>query len=286
MKKIIKEIGNDIIYLFRSIWWVINQLRFENFKNYVQKESQQKRFIVLANGPSLRNEIKKNTNIFFQEDLCVVNYFATTEYYQKLKPKYYVIADPGFWSNSQNSRDYANKVFQCLSLTTWKCNLFIPYMAFQYVDFVKIFENNTNIQVIPYHINEWKGFPFLTNWIYTKGLSMPRPQNVVVPCIFNAINMGYKQIDLYGVDHSWTEQICVNEKNEVCTYDRHFYDKGDVELKPWKKLGTQYKMHILLRDLAYMFESYHKLQDYAQFHDVRIINHTQKSFIDAFEREK
>lgn len=285
MKSIIKIIGKNIVYLFKSIYWIIYKFRFEDFNNYIQKEEHQKRFIVLANGPSLQNEIIENIDVFLQEDVCVVNNFAITEYYQKIKPKYYVIADPGFWSDLQKCVDYRNKIFQKLLLTSWPCNLFVPYIAFKHVRFKEIFKDNENIKVIPYHSSEWCGIPSLTNWIYTKGLSMPRVQNVVVACIFNAMNMGYKQIDLYGVDHSWTEQICVNEKNEVCTYDRHFYDQTNVELTPWKKFEEQYKMHVLLRDLAYMFESYHKLQEYAQYLGVRIVNHTQKSFIDAFERE-
>ena len=116
---------------------------------------------------------------------------------------------------------------------------------------------------------------------------MPRPQNVVIPSIFIGINEGYKQIDLYGVDHSWTKEIRVNNNNQVCLINSHFFDNKTPELKPWHKgIGEPvYKMHEILRDLAWMFDGYYKLREYADNIGCRIINKTPDSFIDAFERE-
>ena len=117
---------------------------------------------------------------------------------------------------------------------------------------------------------------------------MPKAQNVLVPSIFNAINMGYKEIRIYGADHSWLECIRVDNQNRVCLTDSHFYDKEKVKLEPWIKAtpGREvYKMHEVLRDIAQMFDSYHQIRWYADKVGRRVVNCTKDSFIDAFERE-
>lgn len=100
------------------------------------------------------------------------------------------------------------------------------------------------------------------------------------------INSGYKTIYLFGVDHSWTTQLCVNTLNQVCLRDLHYYDNKHVDLKPWLKgSGEPYKMHEVLRDLAHMFDSYHELQNYANYiNNTKIINKSKESFIDAFTK--
>ena len=116
---------------------------------------------------------------------------------------------------------------------------------------------------------------------------MPRPQNVLVPSIFNGINMGYNEIIIYGADHSWTENIRINNANQVCLTDSHFYDQEEVSLKPWRKAteGREiYKMYEILWDLSNTFKSYHTLREYADTQGCHIVNKTGGSYIDAFDR--
>ena len=116
---------------------------------------------------------------------------------------------------------------------------------------------------------------------------MPMLYNVLQPTIFNAIKMGYKEIRLYGVYHSWTEEIRVNDKNEVCLIDRHFYDEKNIKLLPLKKTnGEILKMYEILSDLSKVFFSYCQVRKYADYKKCKIINCTENSYIDAFEREE
>ena len=205
-----------------------------------------------------------------------VNFFYKSPYFQELKPSYYVLADPFFFSDEQ--------LMLILDAVCWPMTLYVPYRYWKTVRLMRMCPNK-HIQVIPYHTGHYMGFDCFRTWIYKHGLSMPVAQNVLIPCIFNAINMGYKTIKLYGADHSWTETIRVNSSNEVCLVDSHFYDNSAMSLKPWKKLtGETYLMHEVLRDLAQMFDSYHYVRKYADQVGCKIINCTKNSFIDAFER--
>ncbi|MCB0751468.1 MAG: hypothetical protein KDC52_08350, partial [Ignavibacteriae bacterium] len=66
-----------------------------------------------------------------------------------------------------------------------------------------------------------------------------------------------------------------------------FYDTDSHKItgKPWKKgNGQNFRMSDLLPTLGRMFKGYDELQKYAIHKNVRVINQSSKSFIDAFER--
>ena len=97
--------------------------------------------------------------------------------------------------------------------------------------------------------------------------------------------MKYQIIELYGVEHSWIHHLSVNESNEVCLENPHFFDRKQSVKRTWEELFKKdEKLHQILRMYADMFEAYHELDEFAQQHHVEIINRTKGSFIDAFKR--
>ncbi|MBD5256334.1 MAG: DUF115 domain-containing protein [Bacteroides sp.] len=282
-KSIIKNLLRETRNTFNLFVWIIKQTLFENFKSYIKyQDLNTDTLIILANGPSLKNNLANNAIDFDNAAVCVVNDFARFPIFRQIKPQYYVLADPFYFTDLSNQRNIEiHTVFESID---WKMNLYIP---FQSRKLLKGKINNPNITVIPFHSQPFYGCKTLENKLYSANLSMPRAQNVLIPAIYIGINNGFKKIMLYGVDHSWTEEIRVNSKNEVCFLYAHFFDDKKPDLKPWHK-GTGlpvYKMHEILRDLAWMFDGYHRLQSYAELKGCRIINKTKDSFIDAFERE-
>ncbi len=257
-------------------------LRHENFKNYIPKKNPTKKLLILANGPNLKESIRNGIQDIECSDIRVVNDFCKSEFFFAIKPASYVFADPFFFSDEITERH--RQIWEAFANVDWEMTLFIPYFTFSKIS-NRI--SNSNIKVCPYHHMPYNGWNSIRKLLYRKGLSMPRIQNVVIPSIFIGINEGYKQIDLYGVDHSWTKEIRVNKDNQVCLINSHFFDNKTPELKPWHKgLGQPvYKMHEILRDLAWMFDGYHVLREYADSMGCRIINKTNDSFIDAFERD-
>lgn len=289
MKTLIKRILLIIRTTFNLMLWSLRQALNEDFKNYIPNKTRTKPIIILGNGPSLIGLIENENFNKIRENyhFCVVNFSILSPFFQQLKPEYITIADPLFFERP--IKDENVKLFiKELEKINWNIYLIVPFIFYKKLKQELI--NLTYVTIIPIHTNiisKSISNNYIRNLIYKKGLSCPRIQNVIVACIYSMINFGYKQIYLYGVDHSWTSQLCVNKHNQVCMKDKHFYDDENIELKPYLKCsGEEYKMHELLRDFAYMFESYHELQSYSEYlKNVKIINKSPDSFIDAFIKE-
>lgn len=272
-KIIIKYTIVVCVKMYYTIVWIFQIIRSTDFRNHIKKENGEL-VTILANGPSLKNEI--NNIDFSKGEFCVVNFFYKSPFFKVIKPKYYMLADPNFFKEE----DYIKSLIDSIE---WDVKLFVPYIHMSHKR-IRNYGNN-HIEIIPYHTITCQGFNRIRKWAYNKGISMPKPQNVLVASIFNCINMNYHEIHLYGTDHSWITEIRVNNKNEVCLTDSHFYDDKNVELKPWLSgSGKPFEMGEILHRLATTFESYHYLQEYAKQEDCHIINFTKNSFIDAFER--
>ena len=270
IKQIIKEILNYIRKIYYTLKFFIFILLRTDCRNHLSSVKDANILYVLGNGPSLNEDIKSinYNNVVF----CVVNRFYLSPYYKIVKPRYYVLADPVFFENEE-------EIEKIIDGVDWNMVLFVTYSGWKKLKFLQTLSNE-KIKVVPYHAIPYNGFKSLQFFFYKRGLSMPKAQNVLVPSIFNGINLGYKIIYLYGADHSWTRTLGVNSQNQVCAVDTHFYDKGTVNFVPYNSL----KMHELLKAFAQMFESYHQIRWYADKVGCRILNCTKDSFIDAFER--
>lgn len=275
LKFVIKKVLYFIVRFYNTIEWFARVIIKTDLRNHIPKIKNEKLISILANGPSLKEELE---SINFEcGDFCVVNDFYKSPYWKIIKPQYCVLADPNYFKSPE-------RIYSIINNVEWNMKLFIPYSALKLENFPWA-EKNGFVEYIPYHYESYDGFEFLRFYIYKKGLSMPLLYNVLQPSIFNAINMGYKEIRLYGVDHSWTENIRVNEENQVCLVDRHFYDVSHCEMKPWKKTdGFNWKMYEILRDLSKSFFSYNQVKEYADKKGCRIVNYTHNSYIDAFDR--
>jgi hypothetical protein len=245
---------------------------------------------ILGNGPSLVKNLRENIDFLKSQKLFVVNNFVTSEYYEVVKPTYYVLADPAYWDQDAYEED-RKASFLTLNrindLTTWSMYLIVPNEAFKSKIFKNVFVENKNIEILNYNTTSIIGFNFLNRFFYKNYLGMPPLQNVLCACIFFAINMNFIEINLLGADHSWTKDLIVNNKNEVCQAQIHFYTQSvKKEFNIFiRSYGEPYKMHQILRDYAQMFETYHLLEKYANYKNVRIYNRSEGSFIDAFERK-
>lgn len=281
--KLIYHIFAEVaVNVSNTIIWFLKQIIKENFRNYIRKNRCGRRIAILSNGPSLKYD-SMDVFINIQEvDVCVMNDFCKSPIYKQLKPIVYVLADPLYFEDKIMRKSEAETIAMLLE-TDWYMELYVPY---SYIKKASLKISNQYIKIVPYHTNSYTGWSSIEFFLYKRGLSMPLAQNVLIPCIFNSINLGYSEIKLYGVDHSWTQEIRVDGLNRVCLTDSHFYDSQKAIFSPWLKCsGEQYKMHEILKDLSSMFEGYHSLRNYADKSLCKILNMTRDSFIDAFERK-
>jgi hypothetical protein len=216
-----------------------------------------------------------------------VNHFVQSEYYEKLKPEYYVFADPMFWL--LNEKDHRTKEVlltfkQLKEKTKWTLSLFVPYAGKRTIE--KEFLSHDNIKLHFYNRIEFLGgFDCLRNFLYNHNLVVPTIGNVLVAAIFLSLKIGFENIYLYGADHSWTKDLRVNDRNEVCIAEKHFYKES--KLKPWMQFGEKMTMYSTLKMLFEMFKGYEEITDYLRLNKMnnRIHNRTKESFIDVFERD-
>ncbi len=234
--------------------------------------------VVLGNGPSLRPFIEKKRAFFEGRELLAVNYAVLSDYFTALKPRYYVLADPAFFLE----KSHREKVFSRLGQeVNWEMYLFLPVDARKNRLWQEFIPQNSRIRIHYFNMTPVDGFTFFRHLAYRKGWGMPRPRNVLIPSIMIALRMNFSTLYVAGADHSWMREYWVNDENRVVEDLNHFYDKGQSV-----RYVSPFPLHRLLESMATAFRSYHLIQKFALTQHKRIINITEGSFIDAFDRLK
>ncbi len=256
----------------------------------VYKGTSTKGICILGTGPSFKTSLNEIQEMAKVNDVLAVNDFAISEdIFSSLQPHYYCLFDPGYWITTPTEEDLKNR--RCLyeSLlrnTKWEMTLIIPDTAYRTNFIQKTLEDNKNIKFIPISTGSIMSVDAtrFINYCLRNNLILPA-QNVLLSAILITINLGYKQIYLYGADHSWTEDLRVNHKNQVCTIRRHFYD-DQINLIPWLTVrGESNRMSMIFSDLATIFKTHEVLANYAKCLSVNIINCSPVSYIDAYPRK-
>lgn len=281
-----KIIINKILFFFSDLLGLIKpliyHLQYQHFKNEIININPNRPLIIMGNGPSAKVEIEKQIENK-TADICTVNFSGISDYFFSLQPQYYVFSDPNF--HIKKNEGNFSKLFSNFEEVDWNMILYIPYYFPK--SFKKDIEKNKNIKIFRFCQVDWEPnlffFKKLKCFFYKRGLLAPKIKNVIVPCICTGILRGYRDIYLYGVEHTWTKSTFVNEKNQVMLMDEHFYGNKTT---PWMSYGKPCKMHILMQMMHDVFKSYWSVRDFADsLGNVRIINCTKGSFIDAFERK-
>ncbi len=281
--------------MFKQFKNRINQYRqkkrekkqYESFLRYTNTELQdainnmprpeKKLLRILGNGDSLKSVVDSMTQ---DCDYMVMNAHILHPSYLELKPQYYVLADPAFF-HPRKSYD-GTAIVQCiLKETNWPMILFVPW---EHAHDVKL-QSSEWVTIQYVNQSAYHGPEQYREYVYEHNLAMPEVNNVLASAIYLAIYMGYKNVELYGVEHSWTRDLYVSENNHTCIRDSHFFDREDVEANVIiDGAGRPMKFHEVLRLYADYFPAYWELRALADKHGCKIINCTPNSFIDAFER--
>jgi hypothetical protein len=286
MKIILKRVFNFLEESLYFIYFILKVVYNGNFNSKLKK-STVKTAVVIANGPSLKKELPKLTHAdeFKNVDFIVLNFFANQEVFFKIKPKHYCFADPMFFQ-ATHRRDEVKKMFLLLEdKIDWEMFFYVP--SNRYNSFIKFagFKNN-HIKIVKINSTSYSGYDRFRNYFYKAGLAMPMAGTVANLAIFVALNRGYKKINLYGVDHTFFDSLCVNEKNQLCNKQLHFYGDVSPELKPVLRIdnGKSYKISDYLESIMIMFRSHDYLYKYSSYLKVKILNCTKNSMIDSYER--
>lgn len=262
---------------------------FSSFHVKINKTAQKSKAFVLANGPSLKKMIEEHKERLDDGDLICVNSFPVTSLYEELKPKYTIISAPEFWIDNvddiyiKNRTELYNALIQ---KTQWEMEFIVPSLAKKYPFWQDALKQNKHIKIVFYNVAPVEGWRWFRHLMFRLQLGMPRPHNILAPSIYFLLEKGYKEIYLWGADHSWLSEISVNEQNVALVCQKHFYNENSAIPEKMRLAGVgARRLHEILHKFMHTFASYFVLKEYADSKQAHIINNTPGSFIDAFDRE-
>lgn len=237
------------------------------------------RIIILANGPSLADTINNHMKFLKSAPCMAVNFAAIADDFRELKPRYYVLADPHFFDTSKDDANLS-KLRDEIAAVDWTMDIFVPVKYKKAAK--KLYGKSATIKT--FNSTGIEGFTSISHILYRLGAAMPRPRNVLIPALMLSIDMGYKEIVVFGADHSWMKTLSVTDDNEVVSIQPHFYNDDEEEQTRVRHEYRNYRLHQIVESFAIAFKSYHAIANYAHSKGVKIFNSTPGSFIDAFER--
>ena len=271
-KTLIDTIVSLLLVIFFSSFSAVRRLR------KISKHQNNTTCYLLGNGPSLAIELENNLNLFINNDILALNYFSNTKYFSLIQPKYYVLLDYICFDLFGDGKVYNEMQIDNFNKINWEMTLFAPVSQKRSKFFAHI--NNPKINIVFFNATRIRGGRRFRNYIYKQNLGVPSSLNVSIPSILLMINLNYKSIYLYGLDHSWLKTLFVNENNFVCEDDRHFFDKDVSNVRvnrgPMNKLMMEYYI---------VFNAHMQLEEYALKRKIHIVNCTKDSFIDAYKRK-
>jgi len=276
--------------LFKSSFTTLNIL-LNSKRNNIKKDKQGS-VIVLANGPSIKEVFnnKEELNQITKTDSLCVNHFYKSEFFIKIKPNYYIISAPELWLKEVNKEHTESRIHLFTFLqknVDWRMTFFVPFQAKQTQFWQNLLNQNDLITIEYYNITPIEGFKKSRYRRYNKQLGTPRCHNVVGYSLMTLIWKGYTKIGLLGVDHTWTKSLFVSENNEAFLSQPHFYNP-EAGLQKMDSKGKENEdkrtLHAIIHKFYLAFKSYFEINNYSLTKNVKIINLTKGSFIDAFER--
>lgn len=279
--------------LYETVFYFAVMAVKENFRNYVglagrTAGADADTLAILGNGPSLGRELPQliDSGALAERDLLAVNYFALDARFETVRPAYYVLSDPMFFRDSEQ-RDRVAELYRTLNArVTWPMHLYVQYYNPERFDYRAVLPNPL-IRIIPFHTQLYRGFPRLTFRLFRRGLGSANFGTVVQVGEYIALLLGYRTVELYGVDHTLLDGLTVDEENRLCRRDSHYYDTAPAAPQPifQKVPHVPYTMSVYLGEVAELFRGHEVLRDYAAWLGARIVNRTRGSLIDAYERD-
>ena len=292
VKRFVKLFVPPIVLEFKDFVRGVDRRLIKSPLPQIHKHSEN--VIIMGNGPSLNQSLNNYKPQILKNDRMAVNFFASTDLYEIIRPNIYVFADPAFFFIPENQKEAIESLLErIIKTTSWDMRMIIPLSARE-APIVKTLQQNTNIK-IDYYLNSYQDCGKKSKFeAWDENLIGPPAQNVLNVALYLALFWGYKETYLIGADSSFLEDLRVDqETNELYTIDTHFYNNKEVhsdkKFYDQKKRGRSrkdWKLHELIYAHGRMFEYYSELKEYADYKGLKVYNASEYSWINVFERKK
>ena len=287
MKKIIYFLI-DLFLLIAAVFYSV--FKFKKVSGIAWEYNDYKKTILLGNGPSLKDDIEKVIEESKESEVYVLNYFAVTNYFLKIKPEYYVLTDRMFWSQNANEdikKDNEELYFH-LDKVDWRMNLICPESGFEWIS--NRLRANKNIKVLKVHsVNIEFKTEKINLFALNKNFITPHFINGLVMVLWHAIYKNSIDIEIYGADFSLFKEYYIDQKtNDLYTSASHFYKNTKAQDNASFKYPNETKkmLHTRLYQQWSSFYQMYLLSKIAKMKQIKITNLSSNSFLDSFERSK
>ena len=247
------------------------------------------------NGPSLN---QSTAVLEARETDCVfaVNYFAESEFFETVRPDFYVFQDSHFWREDvlESFKQAREKTFTALNQkVAWPMTVFFPSSCARRQWARERFVNS-NITIRYWNSGflrtrrsdyGYLGESRTLFRLWSREWASPPRDNVLIACLYLAERLGFQQIEFVGGDFSFFLEMMVDPNtNQVGRRIEHFYGKevspifmGNTGEVPTTMAHEMLRWHRSFRGLEVM-------KAYLDARQVRVLNRSAESFIDCFER--
>jgi len=283
-----------IIYLFFDIVLLLAAMIYSVFK-YKKVDTNAwdfdsfNKIMLLANGPSLKNDISSVIKESSVSEVYVLNYFAITEYFDEIKPENYVLTDRMFWNENANDdiKKDNEELFLLLNKVDWKMNIICPDSGYKSIS--DRLAQNINIKVLKVHsVNiEFKNEK-INLFALNKNIITPHFINGLVMVLWHAMHQKKQDIEIYGADFSLFKEYYIDQKtNELFNTASHFYKNTEAQNNASYKYPNEPKkmMHTRIYQQWSSFYQMYLLSKLAKIRNIKVTNFSSNSFLDCFERE-
>ena len=221
-----------------------------------------KRCFIVGNGPSL----KAQDITLLENEICIVtNRFFCHPDSGKIKPAYWILADPGFY---QQPETLLRPALEAFTRTGIRTSLFVPSSGHHFYAQAQL---GPSIELHFFRYDDTLN----VNSEIDFSRSIPQyGQNVVAVGLMLAFHLGCSQIYLLGCDHDF---MGFTEQEYQAQQIGHFYeqDKNAVKHLNWEQWQAA---------MARMTFEYRELHKYGAAHGREIFNATDKGHLELFPR--
>lgn len=272
--------------------WYILRLPSYKFHKFPLKDKFSGTAHVLVNGPSLKRTLEEydRGKAAIDDNSFFVNLAALDSHFFK----HYCLSDPMFYQDYEPKKEAIRRMYDILNNDVdWDMYLYLCFPTEKEYDMLEQYAGLTNPHIKIIRMNRKHCSKLCSQWrnkLYATGYFMPEDGTIANTAIYLALLEGYKDIRLYGADHNYFLEFAVNDHNELCSLDSHFYDNAKPVMKPFKNTCVNedraFRVHEFFYIMYIMFQSHDLLQQFSQYLGAHILNCTLGSMIDSYDRIK
>ena len=242
--------------------------------------------IIVLNGGSLTNQSVGDP---LQCDFFVCNEFCRTDRFAEIRPKHYVLADQQYYMGSITASGQPVRI-ETISIlnerTSWDMTVYIPLEA-RREDFAGRLPN-PRINLSYYSKAPLPGTGKLSQTVFLRTAAMPYLSNVSVAMVALSVKLGYRVLDIYGLDMTSFRNFMVDSRNQTFIRNSYFYTSG-VDVEPYM-ISSKAKGGYVRGNATIFFQRmYQTLAMHEQLAALTssiadITNHSQDSVVDSYKR--